>query len=435
MMRQLRYRLDRRRHPARDGLLDDILPVERLTRQQLGERQRRDFDAIVRFAAARTTFYARCFAPALQDTNGPIEASRLPLLLKQDVRDHLDDMLVRGTDPATVRVGHTGGSGGEPLAFYVDDAKHQLMLAGMLRGFMTSGWRPGQKVLYLWGASRDLAAGGVFAGPGRDLLRVERTIAAVEFSESRLAQWARLLRTWRPALLYGYASALAELARYVIDQDLQPPTGLLGAYATAEVLHDWQRELIERAFGCRVFNQYGCREVPNIAWERRHGRMHVFTDMVYLEALSVAGESRLLVKSLTNRLMPFIRYHLGDTGRLLEGECTCGLPFPMMQMDMCRDNDLIRTRAGKRLHPAYFNRLLYGLSTIRQYQWVQEGLDRMVLNLVAGQRLGADRLAEIVASLRRDVDPQITLEVRYLDAIPRTAAGKHRFVIGLPVVR
>jgi len=259
----------------------------------------------------------------------------------------------------------------------------------------------------------------------------ERTLAALEFSEAILADWVARIRRWRPTLIYGYASALTELARYVASRDLDLPDSLLGVYSTAEMLDESQRSLIQQAFGCKVFNQYGCREVPNIAWECRHGGMHVMTDLVWLESLPGDGEDRLVVTSLTHRLMPFIRYELGDAGKLLEGPCPCGSPFPLMEMGMCRKNDLILTSTGKRVHPAWFNRQLYGLTQVRQYQWVQEAPERMVLNLVCPQPLPVDRVAAMAAGLRHEVDPGMGLEVRYVAQIARTASGKHRFVIGL----
>jgi len=429
MIRRLRHWADRRRHPARYARLAELLPIVALTRRQLMRRQRRDLEAMLRFAAANTDFYAERLGPLLPKGGGAIEVVDLPVLEKQDVLAHMDAMLARDADRRQVKVGHTGGS---PMAFYYDEAKHELMLAGMMRGFMMSGWRPGQRVLYFWGAARDVRRGGIFGRHGRGLLGVERSLAAVEYSEEGLARWVGVIRKWRPTLLYGYASALSELARYVVDSGRRLPPGLLGVYSTAEVLHDWQRELIQQAFGCKVFNQYGCREVPNIAWECGHGNMHVFSDLVYLETVPDADGDRLLVTSLSNRLMPFIRYAIGDTGRLLEGECPCGLPFPLMQMDLCRHNDLIRTRGGKRVHPAYFNRLLYGLTQIRQYQWVQTGLDSLRLDLVAEQRLPVETLRAMEQRIRREVGPLMTLEARYLDQIPRTDSGKHRFVIGLP---
>jgi len=176
-----------------------------------------------------------------------------------------------------------------------------------------------------------IAPGGVFDAGQIDLFGIENTVSAVEYSEARLREWARLIETWRPTLLHGHASAMTELGRFVAGEGIKLPLSLLGVYSTAEV-QDGQRQLMQQVFGCKVFNQYGCREVPNIAWECRHGGMHIFTDMVYLESVSMGNEDRLLVTSLTNRLMPFIRYNTGDSGKLLDGECSCGLPFPLMEM-------------------------------------------------------------------------------------------------------
>lgn len=431
MNRLLRYWMQRSRHPERYAQLARLLPIEAHSREQVLQKQQREFAEMAVFAANHSDFYAARFAESGVVPGATPVPEDLPILEKRDVIEHPDGLLRRDADRRQVKIGHTGGSTGRPLAFYYDDAKHELMLAAMMRGFMMSAWRPGQRILYLWGASRDVAPGGVFADSRRDFLSAEKTVSAAEFSEARLHEWVGLIRHWRPVLLYGYASALAELARFVVDTGIRLPNKLLGVYSTAEILNDWQRELMQQAFGCKVFNQYGCREVPNIAWECRRGNMHVFTDMVYLESVPIGGEDRLLVTSLTNRLMPFIRYNIGDTGRLLDAECDCGLPFPLMEMDVCRRNDLIRVRTGRLFHPAYFNRLLYGLQQIQQYQWVQTDLDRIVLNLVASERLSPETLAEIDTDIRRNVDGQMRFEVNYLDEIPRTVSGKHRFVIGM----
>jgi phenylacetate-CoA ligase len=416
--------LHRRRYPERYAQLEILLRNEALSRQQLREMQQADFADIVAFAAANVPYY-------MERLDGRLEA--IPILEKDAVRERLDDLLARGVDRAQVKLGHTGGSTGKPLAFWYDEAKHELMRAGMMRGFMMSGWLPGQKVLNFWGARQDVAAGGVFgSGLGwADLIAAEKTIGATEFSEAKLNEWARYVQRYQPVLLYGYASAMSELARFVLVNKLAMPRSLLGVYSTAEVLTEAQRELMQQAFGCKVFNQYGCREVPNIAWECRHGNMHVFADQVYLESQQIDNEDQLIVTSLTNRLMPFIRYNLGDSGRLLDGECACGSPFPLMEMGLCRQNDLIRTRAGKNIHPGFFNHLLDGQKSVRQFQWVQRDLDHIVLNLVASEKLSAETLAALTASLRLKMEDAVTLEVNLLDEIPRTLSGKHRFVIGM----
>ena len=434
MIPSLRYWLHRRRFPIRYAQLDELLRNQAMSREALQRKQRHDLAELVVFAARNTAYYAEKLAPWLSHGES-FALSDLPILRKDEVASRLDDLLARDADRGTVKIGHTGGSTGKPLAFWYDDYKHELMRAGMMRGFMMSGWQPGEKILNFWGARQDVTAGGVFAAQYgaqlSDFIAAEKTLLAHEYSEARLHQWARRIQTWGPVLLYGYASAMSELARFVLASKMPMPRSLRGVYCTAEVLAGWQRELIQRAFGCKVFNQYGCREVPNIAWECRHGQMHVFADLVTLESVPIEGEDRFLVTSLTNRLMPFIRYDIGDSGRLLDGECACGSPFPLMEMRLCRQNDLIRSRDGKRFHPAYFNRLLYGMTQIKQYQWVQHDLDRITLNIIASAPLSSETLVSLRETLRRDIDAALRFEVNVLDEIPRTASGKHRFVIGM----
>jgi phenylacetate-CoA ligase len=426
-MHRLRHWLDRARRPERFALLDGLLKNQGLSREQVLVKQREDLRQIADFAVQHTDYYRERFGTIWKQE---ATIGDLPILKKDDVIRHRDDLLVRDADRKQTKIGHTGGSTGKPLAFWYDDAKHELMRAGMCRSYMGSGWQPGQKILNFWGARQDTQAGGVFGETWGDFIAAEKTIPAHEFSESRLAEWARFIGAYRPVLLQGYASILAELARFVVENRLEMPNSLLGVYSTAEVLNGWQRELMERAFGCKVFNQYGSREIPNIGCECRHGKLHVFTDMVYLESLPDGDEDRLIVTSLTNRLMPMIRYDIGDSGRLLDGDCDCGWPFPLMEMGMCRQNDLIRTSSGKSVHPSYFNRLLYGLTLVRQYQFVQTAPDKIVLNLVSSSRLSPETVAAMKNAIRRDVDRDMVFEIIYLEEIPRTVSGKHRFVIG-----
>lgn len=428
VIRGLRQWLHRRRRPQRYALLDGLLREQPANRQQALRRREDDLRRIARFAAANTDYYRERFAQAQIDVAGDWHVADLPLLRKEDVIRHLDGMLAHGAR-GHANMGYTGGSTGKPLAFWYDDFKHELMRAGMCRSYMGSGWQPGEKILNFWGARQDTVAGGVFGGGWEDFIAAERTISAYEYTQAQLDTWADAVRSYRPVLLHGYASILTELARHVLAKRIAMPRSLLGIYPTAEVLDDSQRDLMERAFACRVFNQYGSREIPNIACECRKGNMHVFTDMVYLESLREDCADRLIVTSLTNRLMPFIRYDIGDSGRLRDGECDCGWPFPLMEMGMCRSNDLICTRDGKTFHPSYFNRLLYGLTQVEQYQFVQESLERIVLNVVTSTPLDASVVSGMRESIRRDVDARTDLQVNQVAEIPRTASGKHRFVI------
>jgi phenylacetate-CoA ligase len=413
--------LHRRLRPQRYAFLNELLATQDLPRDRLLRKQGKDLAALIRFARENTAWYGRTLA-GLPDDPGTVDITALPILAKDEIRAHLPELLAHGHDPATTPIGHTGGSTGQPLAFYYDDAKHELMRAGMMRSYMLSGWQPGQKILNFWGARQDTVNGGVFGSAAwDDWIAAEKTLPAHEISAAKLAEWVHTIQRYRPVLLQGYASILAALARFVSDGKISMPRSLIGVYSTAEFLSDTMRETMEAAFGCKVFNQYGSREIPNIACECRHGRMHIFTDMVWLEAV----DDRLLVTSLTNRLMPMIRYENGDSGHLLDGECSCGSPFPLMEMGLCRHNDFILAPDGRRLHPAFFNRLLYGQTQISAYQFVQETRDTVKLRL-AGPPLDTTLATQMGQALAAE---GLNLEFETVPEIERTISGKHRFVI------
>jgi len=81
-----------------------------------------------------------------------------------------------------------------------------------------------------------------------------------------MADWARAFRPNRPRVILGYASTIARFAAF-LDSQGETIGGIKGAFTTAEKLYRPQREVIERVFGCKVYDCYGSSEVQNIAAE------------------------------------------------------------------------------------------------------------------------------------------------------------------------
>lgn len=429
MLYQIKHQLHRLQHRQRYALLDRLLHNQTLSSSQLRKQQKQALTDIVQHAYINTPYYNEAYAKIIGNNLSDIDIESLPILHKDNVVQRKDDMLARGIYKKSLSLGNTGGSTGKPVSFYYDQHKHELMRAGMIRSYMGSGWKPGQKILNFWGARQDIQNGNHFIQKYHDFIAAEKTVTAYEYTEAELNAWSNTIRAYHPVLLQGYASILAELARYIIDNHIEMPKTILGVYSTAEVLQLRQRELMEQAFHCKVYNQYGSREIPNIACECKQGNQHIFTDMVYMESQSINNEERLIITSLTNWVMPFIRYDIGDSGKLKKGSCSCGSPFPMMEMGLCRSNDLIKTSSGKSVHPTYFNRLLYGMTDIRQYQYIQTELDKITLNIVSTTQLGAESVKSLIESVHRDFEGKLQLEINYVKEIQRSVSGKHRFVV------
>lgn len=427
-MRHLKYWLHKRARPTRYQLLSALLEQQKLTQSQLLKKQEQDLTKIIEFAKRHTNYYKNRYVDVLFESRDMRNIQKLPILSKDELVAHREAMLSDLADRENIRLGYTGGSTGKPLSFYYDTYKMELMRAGMCRSYMLSGWQLGEKILNFWGAKQDIKNSSL-KNRYDNFIAAEQTIGAWEYGEAELNNWARYIKTYQPVLLQGYASILADVAKHVIENKMVMPKNMKGVYSTAEILYDWQRDLMEQAFSCKVYNQYGCREIPNIGVECQQGNMHVFTDMVYLESVTKNNEDKLLITSLTNYLMPMIRYENGDNGKIKQGQCACGSALPMMEMGVCRSNDFIKTRSGKKIAPSYFNRLLDGISEINQYQFVQTKLDKIELNINASTKLDAERVHSIKEKINKDLGSNMQLEIHYLNKINRTRSGKHRFVI------
>lgn len=85
----------------------------------------------------------------------------------------------------------------------------------------------------------------------------------------------------------------------------------------------------EKKFNSKIVNNYGCREVWNIAYSCHYDHLHVNNDSVYLEILDDNGNvitqndkiGHIVVTSFNLRFFPFIRYQVGDMGKYVETKC------------------------------------------------------------------------------------------------------------------
>jgi phenylacetate-CoA ligase len=140
------------------------------------------------------------------------------------------------------------------------------------------------------------------------------------------------------------------------------------------------------------------------------------------------GEAgRLVSTSLLNVDMPFVRYVIGDRGRLAQAEerCDCGRTLPLLAGLEGRTNDLLLTRDGRRVF--WLNPVFYGLP-IREAQLVQETLDTLCVNYVPAPGFDQTSARTLTERLRMRLG-DIAVELNELDEVPRNLNGKFQAVV------
>ena len=163
---------------------------------------------------------------------------------------------------------------------------------------------------------------------------------------------------------------------------------------SGEILTEEVRKITREHFNCKTANQYGANEFNSIAYECPCGNLHVMTDNVHVEVLNEDGrsvteeEGEVYVTSLTNSVMPLIRYRIGDRGRMEQGDgkCPCGNPGPVFRLASGRANDWIIWEDGEKITPNVlvraFDCVNYRMDgVIKQFQAVQENVTQFRISL------------------------------------------------------
>jgi len=366
----------------------------------------------------------------------PEDWNRLPVLEKDTLRTQYNGLIAETEHAKRARENNSGGSTGKPVAFLSDLTLYEIMAANMRLVFSWAGWRPGEMVFHLWGGG-DKELPLTFWAHIKAVLSGYLVLPVYSYDENVFMQWWKALNTYHPTIIYAYPSVASDFSKWLKSKGFQPKS-LKGVFCSAEVLLPGHRKVIEEAFKCKVYNQYGSRETPSVACECPEGNMHLFVDLNRVEFLDQpedpGGPKRIIVTPLENYAQPLLRYDLGDMGSPKTGSCPCGRGYPLMEMSLGRQNDHIRTLNGRIIYPSFFIHLLDGQKWVKRFQFRQRNLESLDLVLetesIPDIQKHVDRLiSEILPHLRDMMRSEIKLNVRIEPFIGRTATGKHRFVI------
>lgn len=370
---------------------------------------------------------------ALEDVRSWSDFRRLPPLTRAEVNAHRQD-LCSTTYQGPLLPHATGGSTGVPTRFFRTRESYDWRTAAKDRAYSWTGWRLGERAIYLWGAP---------VGPvsWRQALKmraheaVQRQLVVNTFSQSD-ELWsdvhARAL-VFRPVLIVGYVSSLEAFADWLRRTKRRMP-GLECAIAAAEPLDEATRQRIEQGLGVPLANTYGSREFMSIGaeCERREG-LHVHAENLVVETCGHDGgdPSEILITDLHNYGMPFVRYQTGDLGRMTMDACRCGRGLPRLSAIEGRALDALRAADGRTVPGEFFPHLLKDVPEIAEYRVEQTSLDRLVISAVLSRPLshGSDSL------LRGEIAKVFGLgtacELRSVTEIPRLSSGKRRLTVGM----
>ncbi|WP_290818749.1 phenylacetate--CoA ligase family protein [Halovivax sp.] len=425
-------------------VLENLRTIRRLWRadRETVERYRRErLTRLLRHAHETVPYYENVLADAGVVVDGDVHlenVAEVPPLTKATIREEGERL--HSTDPGPEPYTNTsGGTTGEPVELRQDERYWQWNVANKLFYQELAGKSLGEREIKLWGSERDVeSASASLKSRAINFLYNRRVLNSYRMGEAEMAAHVEAIDAFRPRTIWAYVESIHQLALFVDREglDVHSPAGVL---TTAGTLQEPVRETIERAFETRVHNQYGSREVGDVACEcAAQDGLHVFPHTHHVEIVDDDGEplpagenGRILVTPLWNRTMPLVRYEIGDMGIASAEPCRCGRPFPTLAHVTGRVTDHFRSIDGDLVYPGYLRKALYHRDWIEQFRIRQTRADRVAYEIKRrdGRSPPASDLEEIEAATRDLLGEEVAVAFEYPDRIDESGSGKFRYTI------
>lgn len=336
----------------------------------------------------------------------------VPIATRKEMRSCINDMRASSRRADYHRI--TGGSTAEPIRLPAWRSEDRMTAAESWRGRSWFGVHPQDRLFLLWGHSHLLGRPpGRWIGGGfraiKDYCLGYRRFSAYDLSDRALRAAGEALLRFRPQYVLGYSVALHRLAQATRHlRGAYHDLGLKVAIATGESFPSPDSStLISSVFGCPVAMEYGAIETGVIAHQRPDGRFQVFWANCFVEGIESRtwpGCYELLVTTLYPRLIPLVRYHIGD---LVCGDPNAETFDQTFDRVMGRCNDSISLGEDAFVHSESFSHVLRDVAEIQAFQVVRKRPDDIVISYVADRLLSSeiehrlrDRLARIDERLR-----------------------------------
>lgn len=427
--------IEKYRHRSTLKCLGELEKSQWLNTQELQELQRGRLRALIRHAYQNVPYYRRIFTERglkPEDITSVEALEKLPVLTRQDIRDNFTDLVAQNYPRTRMRLTSTAGSTGEPLKSY-----HPRDIGwdtgALWRGLGWYGLDMGDKHASLAGGGLSLGIANRIRSRIGQILIGQISHSVFEMSPEQLEHFTDQLIRLKPVYLTGLPSALHIFSRYIMEKginDIRPKV----VVTTAEKLYNYQREVIERAFSCDVFEYYGGTEVGSIAYECvEHQGMHITVENVVLETVkggkdvSPGNAGTIVVTDLHNYAMPFIRYQNGDLGVLSAKICPCGRGLPLLESVEGRIAETLVIE--DRLIPSTIMNTVFKDTHAKQFQVIQESRKLIRVKIVKGEGYSQKDTDHILDTMRKHLGGRIKIEEEFVDSIPLTRSGKHRVVI------
>ncbi len=399
--------------------------------------QKRQLVKILRYGIEHSAYFKNIVGKIdIDDNNVESVLRHFPTITKQTILDNnwniFSDEVPR--DFSSWR--ETGGSSGIPLKFpsltssyYIEDVCQMMLYHKM-------GYRLGDEIAYFGGdrVSEEQLNNHEYWLKNCYLLYGSYCYCARYLDDETFHYFIESLNKVKPKIIRGFTSSIKDFCRYIKKYRSKLQFHLKGVYLTSESSTLEDRNYIESILHCPVWGQYGHTECSVFAVSNPHNLTYYANPLYgYTEILDendkqvhVGSVGEITVTGFNILGMPFIRYRTGDLA-VYGGETKYG--ETILKELLGRSRDFLFDDNGNKI---YALSLLFDVDNLKLLDYVKEWQieqtedGAIIVRIVKDCSYTETVEKGIVDAFR---DKNITIHVEYVNGIPKTKRGKHKFII------
>lgn len=432
------------KHEHVEDCLRQLLLNEKLTKEELLAWQISHLKDLLVYLSEHNPYYARCIKEQHIEINANYSTtgemlSGFPVIDKSVIREHWNEWLTDELKYEQISLKSTSGSTGIPFRFYSSQIADDYKTASKYRLYHRFGINIDDKQL-CFGASFNQGTSRfqkIKADLNNRFVNKRYFCDTSHFTKETILEVIRSINNLPIKSVWGYPSAIFEVAKYALDNDIKIDNKRLKAIFYSGESHDeYMNQVISQAFGKKVaiVDEFNSLE-GFIAGTFKDGLLHLNDDTAIFEVLkpdgsiSSHGKGELLVTSLFNKAFPFIRYKNGDVVEISESDGEIGVPFRILKSADGRSTSFIYNGNAKVPHTMCSHYLPHSnfKHQVKKFQIVQNEKESVLVKIVAYDEKSLDKQG--LEQMYRELFDQINVRFEYLDDIPREKSGKFRDVI------
>lgn len=368
----------------------------------------------------------------LNNKHLPSNWEDLPIMQKKHYQINFNSLLSKGYNKKNTFIANTSGSSGHPFFYAKNKKAHAMTWTITSNRYLWYNINLNSKQARFYGIP--LENTGRVKEKIKDWITNRSRFPIYDLSDNALEKFIPKFQKSSFNYIYGYTNSLVLFARFlnknnIILKNICPTIKL--CIVTSETCTKEDKKILENGFGVKIINEYGVSEAGGItAFEDNEMNWILSTETQYIEIVNEEGkqldigqEGNILITDLYNKAMPFIRYNVGDIGKLKFANGRVVLDKLLGRM-----NDNIVLPDGT-ISPGltfyYISRsILESSGVLNEFIIRQTKIDTFIFDIVSERPLLKSEISQIKQKMDIYLQPNLNLLINNVTHIKRPKSGK-----------